>query len=228
MSARPFPLPRHQAAKRTGLVRIWAAAHGAWRIGISAATAKRPSGQTASAGRCPSSPQTTDPSPPAPGGAPKPPIPRSRHLPGRGQRPHRRDADYSADKAASLGPPQLSNCKRHAATSERSPCCPDRGLSSLLRPQRRSALGSYPSQHPPLAAKPAPCTQFSLPFPSLPPPPSSLDGVRFLQSPSYGDNPGATSHSTPPLSAAVAHAQDRAPSFLQPSSLVPAPTPTKK
>ena len=168
MSARPFPLPRHQAAKRTGLVRIPAAALGAQKTRMISATAKRPSESTASAGRCRSS-QTTDLSPPAR------PWPRTKASSSalsplcgeEGLRRHRGDADYSADKADSLRPPQLSNCNRHSHFETR---------SSLLRAPARlfsapsqwmSSPGSYPSQHPPWAAEPSPGTQSSLLSPAL-------------------------------------------------------------
>lgn len=168
MSARPFPLPRHQAAKRTGLVRIPAAARGARRTRMISATAKRPSESTASAGRCRSS-QPTDPSPPAR------PWPRTKASSSalsplcgeEGLRRHHGDADYSADKADSLRPPQLSNCNRHSHFETR---------SSLLRAPARlfsapsqwmSSPGSYPSQHPPWAAEPSPGTQSSLLSPAL-------------------------------------------------------------
>lgn len=132
MSTLPFPLPRHQAAKRTGLVRIPVAAQGSAEDRKISATAKLPYRHTASAGHCPSSPQPEDPSPPVSGRTPEPPALGSRHYQGRGMRQHRGDDDYSADKAASLRPAQLSNYNRHAATSHCGPCFQERCPSFFL------------------------------------------------------------------------------------------------
>ncbi|CAI9152808.1 unnamed protein product [Rangifer tarandus platyrhynchus] len=118
---------------------------------MTGATAKRPSERTASAGRCRSS-QSTDPSPPTR------PWPRTKASSSalsplcgeEGLRRRRGDADYSADKAASLSPPQLSNCNRHAATSERGPRFSERRLASFVRPLNgclRLDL-TLPSTHP--------------------------------------------------------------------------------
>nr|KAF6465916.1 hypothetical protein HJG63_011283 [Rousettus aegyptiacus] len=49
-------------------------------------------------------------------------------------RQHRGDDDYSADKAASLRPAQLSNYNRHAATSHCGPCFQERCPSFFLHP----------------------------------------------------------------------------------------------
>lgn len=190
------------------------------------ATAKQPSGHTASAENCQSSPQRVDPRPPAPGHKPEAPALGSIHYLGRGLRRHRGDEDYSADKAACLRPPQLSNYNRRqppriAVPASQSACL------SLFFPapsQWMSSPGSYPSQHPPPVAERAPGMQSSLPV-SLPPDFPFPDRVRSLRSHSHGVP--LAPHPTPPLSAAAADSQDPAPFFLQPSSLVP-PTPTPK
>lgn len=169
---------------------------GEQRTGMISATAKRPSERTASAGRCQSS-QPTDPSPPAR------PWPRTKAFSSalsplcgeEGLRRHRGDADYSADKAASLRPPQLSNCNRHAATSERGPRFSERRFASFLRPLNGCLLLNLtlPSTHP------GPPSRLRERNPPLGPPPSrpSLNDVRSLRYHSHGGNPGATSHSTP-------------------------------
>ena len=191
------------------------------------ATAKRPSEHTASAGRCPSSPQPADPSPTAR------PWPRTKASSSafaplcgeEGLRRHRGDADYSADKAATLSTPQLSNRNGPSATSERGPCFPERRLSSFRSPLNGCLRldPTFPSTHAgPLSRLRVRSPPFpSLPLQTLPP--------RTLSDP-LGPNPTGVTlepHTTPPLSAAAADTQDRAPSFLHPSSLVPPQPPAQ-
>lgn len=225
MSARPFPLPKHQAAKRTGLVRIPVAAQG------SVEDRKDQRHRRAALwARCLSWKQPVfsaagGPQRPAPGHKPEAPALGSIHYLGRGLRRHRGDEDYSADKAACRLPPQLSHHNRHAAASHRSPCFRER--LPLLFPapsQRMSSPESYPSQHPHPVAERAPGMQSCLPF-SLPPDFPFPVGVRPRRSHSHGVP--LAPHPTPPLFTAAADAQDRAPSFLHPFSLV-IPHPQKR
>lgn len=194
MSARPFPLPRHQAAKRTGLVRIPAAAQG------SAEDRKdQPPLQSGPLGTLPPlgaarlpatrGPQLARPGrPPALAAHPSCQLSRSHHSLGRGLRRHHGDIDYSADKAAFLGLPQLSNFNRHTATWERGPCIPEHRLSSFLRLNLSGCLPvdpTLPSTHPQPPRARALGTQHCLPFPP-PPDSSSLAGFRSLKSHSQG------------------------------------------
>lgn len=132
MSTLPFPLPRHQAAKRTGLVSIPVVAQGSAEDRKISTTAKLPFRHTASAGHCPSCLQLEDPSPPVPGRTPEPPALGSSHYQGRGLRRHRGDDDYSADKAASCALHNFLITTDHATTSHCGPRFPERCPSFFL------------------------------------------------------------------------------------------------
>lgn len=230
VSARPFPLPRHQAAKRTGLVRIPAAAQGSAEdrkdqpLPQSGPLGILPRPGAASLLRSPGTPTR-----PPLAAHPSRQLSRSRHSRGRGLRRHRGETDYSADKAAFLGPPQLSNCNRHTAAWERGPRFPEDRLASFLRPLSGClpVHPTLPSTHPQAPNKRAPGAQYCLLFPSLP-----------LQTPLPWPASGPLSpipkgtpqqpHPTPPLSVTTADALDHAPSILQSSSRYPRPPNQKK
>lgn len=197
-----------------------------WRSGRTSATAKQPSGHTASAGNSPSSPQRVDPS--------HPPLATNQR-----RQLWARSTIWEGVCAGTVEMRITQQIRQHAgalhnflittdtsAASHRSPCFRER--LPLLFPapsQRMSSPESYPSQHPHPVAERVPGMQSSLPF-SLPPDFPFPVGVRPLRSHSHGVP--LAPHPTPPLSTAAAYAQDRAPSFLHPFFLGNPPSPKKE